>query len=240
MVNLSPDTARSGAWEAGYRYDSEYIHDFSHVHAWQLAGIAVLPAVDSSTGPAPDPEPPVRFVLATRRPLHLEANPLDDLEIRPLPDRRRIPLAEVRPIIRGDLAILPGHGGPQAIGLVAPYHTVWTLPPSANGSRGSRGALRDVPWIGLADDGRLLLPLRTPKPEYHRTIQQIQDPLWGNRGWQNPGLFRWPVPASSDASPPEPMGTPNPARTSTKSLPTSTNDAPSSHRPHPSPGPRSC
>jgi len=47
MVNLSPDTARSGAWEAGYRYDSEYIHDFSHVHAWQLAGIAVLPA----TGP---------------------------------------------------------------------------------------------------------------------------------------------------------------------------------------------
>jgi predicted alpha-1,2-mannosidase len=47
MVNLSPDTARSGAWEAGYRYDSEYIHDFSHVHAWQLAGIAVLPC----TGP---------------------------------------------------------------------------------------------------------------------------------------------------------------------------------------------
>lgn len=47
MVNLSPDTARSGAWEAGYRYDSEYVHDFSHVHAWQLAGIAVLPA----TGP---------------------------------------------------------------------------------------------------------------------------------------------------------------------------------------------
>jgi len=47
MVNLSPDTARNGAWEAGYRYDSPYIHDFSHLHAWQLAGIAVLPA----TGP---------------------------------------------------------------------------------------------------------------------------------------------------------------------------------------------
>jgi predicted alpha-1,2-mannosidase len=50
MVNLSPDTARSGAWEAGYRYDSEYIHDFSHVHAWQLAGIAVLPAVGPVRG----------------------------------------------------------------------------------------------------------------------------------------------------------------------------------------------
>ncbi len=50
MVNLSPDTARSGAWEAGYRYDSEYIHDFSHVHAWQLAGIAVLPATGGIRG----------------------------------------------------------------------------------------------------------------------------------------------------------------------------------------------
>lgn len=50
MVNLSPDTSRSGAWEAGYRYDSEYIHDFSHVHAWQLAGIAVLPATGEIKG----------------------------------------------------------------------------------------------------------------------------------------------------------------------------------------------
>jgi predicted alpha-1,2-mannosidase len=50
MVNLSPDTARSGAWEAGYRYDSGYIHDFSHVHAWQLAGIAVLPATGRVRG----------------------------------------------------------------------------------------------------------------------------------------------------------------------------------------------
>ena len=50
MVNLSPDTARSGAWEAGYRYDSPYIHDFSHVHAWQLSGIAVLPATGDVKG----------------------------------------------------------------------------------------------------------------------------------------------------------------------------------------------
>jgi predicted alpha-1,2-mannosidase len=50
MLNLSPDTARSGAWEAGYRYDSEYIHDFSHLHAWQLAGIAVLPATGAVRG----------------------------------------------------------------------------------------------------------------------------------------------------------------------------------------------
>ena len=44
MVNLSPDTVGAGAWEAGYRYTEEHVRWFSHLHAWQLAGIPVLPA----------------------------------------------------------------------------------------------------------------------------------------------------------------------------------------------------
>lgn len=47
MVNLSPDTVQNGAWGSGYRYHEPYILWFSHVHAWQLAGIPVLP----TTGP---------------------------------------------------------------------------------------------------------------------------------------------------------------------------------------------
>lgn len=46
MVNLSPDTVvGKGPWFSGYRYDEEYIHGFSHVHAWQLCGIPVLPVM---------------------------------------------------------------------------------------------------------------------------------------------------------------------------------------------------
>ena len=46
MVNLSPDT-RVGleAWGSGYRYDDECVHWFSHVHAWQLCGIPVMPTM---------------------------------------------------------------------------------------------------------------------------------------------------------------------------------------------------
>lgn len=47
MINLSPDTVQSGAWGSGYRYYEPYVLWFSHVHAWQLAGIPVLP----TTGP---------------------------------------------------------------------------------------------------------------------------------------------------------------------------------------------
>ncbi|MEM7031468.1 MAG: GH92 family glycosyl hydrolase [Chloroflexota bacterium] len=47
MVNLSPDTIQDGAWGSGYRYTEPYILWFSHIHAWQLAGIPVLP----TTGP---------------------------------------------------------------------------------------------------------------------------------------------------------------------------------------------
>lgn len=47
MVNLSPDTIQNGTWGSGYRYHEPYVLWFSHVHAWQLAGIPVLP----TTGP---------------------------------------------------------------------------------------------------------------------------------------------------------------------------------------------
>ena len=47
MVNLSPDTKTEGSWNSGYRYGDEHIRCFSHVHAWQLSGLAVLP----TTGP---------------------------------------------------------------------------------------------------------------------------------------------------------------------------------------------
>ncbi|WP_201300926.1 GH92 family glycosyl hydrolase [Sunxiuqinia indica] len=45
MVNLSPDTQTGGAWGSGYRYNTDTIKGFSHVHAWQLAGVSVMPVV---------------------------------------------------------------------------------------------------------------------------------------------------------------------------------------------------
>ncbi|NND09270.1 MAG: glycoside hydrolase family 92 protein [Saprospiraceae bacterium] len=47
MVNLSPDMGIEGAWNSGYRYNQDTIRAFSHIHAWQLSGIPVLP----TTGP---------------------------------------------------------------------------------------------------------------------------------------------------------------------------------------------
>lgn len=43
MVNLSPDTELEGAWGTGYRYDTHEIKGFSHVHAWQLSALSVMP-----------------------------------------------------------------------------------------------------------------------------------------------------------------------------------------------------
>jgi predicted alpha-1,2-mannosidase len=48
MVNLSPDTDTGGAWGSGYRYDSDSIKGLSHVHAWQLSGLSVLPVSNVS------------------------------------------------------------------------------------------------------------------------------------------------------------------------------------------------
>ena len=43
MVNLSPDTDVEGWWNSGYCYHTGSICGFSHVHAWQLAGVSVMP-----------------------------------------------------------------------------------------------------------------------------------------------------------------------------------------------------
>ncbi len=43
MVNLSPDMGVGGAWDSGYRYNQDTINFFSHIHAWQLSGVPVLP-----------------------------------------------------------------------------------------------------------------------------------------------------------------------------------------------------
>ncbi|HEA20889.1 MAG TPA: glycoside hydrolase family 92 protein [Pricia antarctica] len=45
MVNLSPDTEIDGAWGSGYRYKTDTIKGFSHVHGWQISGLSVMPVV---------------------------------------------------------------------------------------------------------------------------------------------------------------------------------------------------
>lgn len=43
MVNLSPDTEVDGAWGSGYRYKTDTIKGFSHIHAWQMSGLSIMP-----------------------------------------------------------------------------------------------------------------------------------------------------------------------------------------------------
>ncbi|MEP5341832.1 MAG: GH92 family glycosyl hydrolase [Algibacter sp.] len=50
MVNLSPDTDTDKTWSSGYLYDSDSIRCFSHVHAWQLSGVAVMPTTGKFKG----------------------------------------------------------------------------------------------------------------------------------------------------------------------------------------------
>ena len=50
MVNLSPDMGVGGAWESGYRYNKDRINFFSHIHAWQLSGIPVMPVTGEFNG----------------------------------------------------------------------------------------------------------------------------------------------------------------------------------------------
>jgi predicted alpha-1,2-mannosidase len=50
LVNLSPDMSIDGAWNSGYRYDEDTIKFFSHVHAWQLSGIPVMPTTGDFKG----------------------------------------------------------------------------------------------------------------------------------------------------------------------------------------------
>lgn len=43
LVNLSPDTGLGGAWGSGYRYNETEVKGFSHVHAWQLSAVSMMP-----------------------------------------------------------------------------------------------------------------------------------------------------------------------------------------------------
>ena len=43
LVSLNPDTAVKGSWKSGYMYDSLTVKCFSHVHNWQMSGVAVMP-----------------------------------------------------------------------------------------------------------------------------------------------------------------------------------------------------
>lgn len=52
MVNLSPDTrVGNDGWKTGYRYTDDCVHWFSHVHAWQLCGIPIMPTLGEMRGP---------------------------------------------------------------------------------------------------------------------------------------------------------------------------------------------
>jgi len=50
MVSLSPDTWTKGSWKSGYLYDSLHVRCFSHIHAWQMSGIPVMPTVGKMKG----------------------------------------------------------------------------------------------------------------------------------------------------------------------------------------------
>jgi len=49
MVNLSPDTQIKGSWKSGYLYGDKHVRCFSHIHAWQLPGIPVMPITGDMT-----------------------------------------------------------------------------------------------------------------------------------------------------------------------------------------------
>ncbi|MDD4921427.1 MAG: GH92 family glycosyl hydrolase [Bacteroidales bacterium] len=50
MVNLSPDTDTKNDWSGGYLYGSKKIRCFSHIHGWQLSGVAVMPTTGKFKG----------------------------------------------------------------------------------------------------------------------------------------------------------------------------------------------
>ncbi|MBI5819351.1 MAG: glycoside hydrolase family 92 protein [Verrucomicrobia bacterium] len=50
MVNLSPDTRTGGDWMNGYIHATNTIRCFSHIHGWQIYGIAVLPITGTMRG----------------------------------------------------------------------------------------------------------------------------------------------------------------------------------------------
>ena len=57
MVQLSPDN-QGGVWKSGYEYSLNNVGGFSHIHAWTMAGLSVMPTVgvlNTRRGPADGP-----------------------------------------------------------------------------------------------------------------------------------------------------------------------------------------
>lgn len=48
MVNLNPDTEINGDWGGGYKYTTDTVKGFSHVHEWQMSALSVMPVTISS------------------------------------------------------------------------------------------------------------------------------------------------------------------------------------------------
>src|SRR6218665_3556419 len=47
MVNLNPDTEINGDWGGGYKYTTDTVKGFSHVHEWQMSGVSIMPVTIS-------------------------------------------------------------------------------------------------------------------------------------------------------------------------------------------------
>jgi putative alpha-1,2-mannosidase len=57
MVQLAPDN-QGGVWKSGYEYSLNNVGGFSHIHAWTMAGLSVMPTVNVLNvrrGPADGP-----------------------------------------------------------------------------------------------------------------------------------------------------------------------------------------
>ncbi|MFV8325858.1 GH92 family glycosyl hydrolase [Flavobacterium sp. ZS1P14] len=47
MVNVIPDTGINGDWGGGYKYNTDTVKGFSHIHEWQMSGLSVMPVTIS-------------------------------------------------------------------------------------------------------------------------------------------------------------------------------------------------
>jgi putative alpha-1,2-mannosidase len=59
MVELGPDNQASG-WMGGYEYSLMNVSGFSHIHAWTMSGLRVMPAMQDFTKDDGAPDRPYR------------------------------------------------------------------------------------------------------------------------------------------------------------------------------------
>ncbi len=63
MVELGPDNQASG-WMGGYEYSLMNVSGFSHIHAWTMSGLRVMPAIQDFTKDDGAPDRPYRGASA--------------------------------------------------------------------------------------------------------------------------------------------------------------------------------